>query len=118
MLCVPFWTLCLTSRGYPHDVEGELDWKEGARESCVARPQNVFCVSPASIYFSVIKLFLYTHCTVGPASTLFMARSSRNLPYRHVRVGHVSFKIKRPSIYDDPPKPKLYASGREERPVC
>ena len=24
MLCVRFWTLCLTSRGYPHEVEGDL----------------------------------------------------------------------------------------------
>jgi hypothetical protein len=27
MLCIPSWTLCLTSRGYPHEVQGELEWK-------------------------------------------------------------------------------------------
>ena len=39
--------------------------------------QNLFCVSPVSIYFSVINLFLYTHCTVG---TYQPARTSRTLP--------------------------------------
>jgi hypothetical protein len=92
MLCAPFWTLCLTSRGYPHEVEGELG---GGK---LFRPQSVFCVSPASIYFSVINLFLFTHCTVGAYQP---ARSSRTLPHRHVRVGHCSFNNKRLSICDD-----------------
>jgi hypothetical protein len=50
--------LCLTSRGNPHEVAGDI-------RCCFARSQNLFCVSPVSIYFSVIYLFLYTHCTVG-----------------------------------------------------
>ena len=101
MLCVPFWTLCLTSRGYPHETEGELGWKEGGK-TCFARSQNVFCVSPALIYFSVINLFLYAHCNV---ETYQPAMSSRTLPHRHVRrrvrVGHVSFNNKGISKYDD-----------------
>ena len=35
MLCIPSWTLCLTSRGYPHEVEGELGGEEAA-EPCRA----------------------------------------------------------------------------------
>jgi hypothetical protein len=62
--------LCLTSRGNPHEVAGDI-------RCCFARSQNLFCVSPVSIYFSVINLFLYTHCTVG---TYQPARTSRTLP--------------------------------------
>jgi hypothetical protein len=100
-----FWTLCLTSRGYPHEVEVEMDLKVLFG---FASSQNIFCVSPASSCFSVVNLFLYTHCNVWAYQP---ARSSRTLPRRHVRrhvrVGHVSFNNKRLSIYDDPPKPKL-----------
>ena len=41
-------------------------WFCAHRDTPAARSaQSVFCVSPASIYFSVINLFLYTHCAVG-----------------------------------------------------
>jgi hypothetical protein len=89
--------LCLTSHGNPHEVAGDI-------RCCFARSQNLFCVSPVSIYFSVINLFLYTHCTVG---TYQPARTSRTLPrmssdIRHVHVeGHVSINDKRLSMYDD-----------------
>jgi len=62
--------LCLTSRGNPHEVAGDI-------RCCFARCQSLFCVSPVSIYFSVTNLFLYTLCTVG---TYQPARSSRTLP--------------------------------------
>jgi hypothetical protein len=60
----------LDARGNPHEVAGDI-------RCCFARSQNLFCVSPVSIYFSVINLFLYTHCTVG---TYQPARTSRTLP--------------------------------------
>ena len=51
MLCVPFWTLCLTSRGYPHEVEEELDWKEG-------RGRKLFC-SLSGYILSITCLVLF-----------------------------------------------------------